>query len=531
MNNKVYQLMVLLIMLTAIAVRILAASYAYPTPGDALHFVQHAIAISNYGWEHMSSYWSQGMILLGVVAIKLGLDPQLFLQIISVVAGVVVVGMCMLIAHALTANRLHVIITGWLAATLPPLVHYSSIGFSEMTFMGLFLSGLYLTWLGGIKRPLLIVPGALFWGVSFYFKTADAKAGTLAVLVAACLFYRNKLLQFRWRWLCAAVIVLFTVFPQSYLSEISRYGSGSKLNNLAWGREWADSKAMAALDRPWQDRMDYLKENGTVSFLWHYKEHMTKRVLLNVIDYYRVLNELCFKYTFRLGAGWFGVFGLGCLLVLLFHGRPSVYLSLLILIGLPALAMSLFFFHERLVVPSLPFIIVLFAYAIALGLSCLLNRTAKAFVLFLVSSITLVNGYHASGYPLQATPWWEYTNRKYVADKIGTYINDGDRFMASGGAQFSLELGLSNPLVAMKLRYAPLEELDSYASDHMVRFILVSEQYRPHWPIHEVFSRAVVLPAGWEVVEDIEIPSKSWRVPDDRWLLIERLDRVNPGVD
>lgn len=516
--------LIVAVLAVALVLRLSAARYAYPTPGDATHFVQHGIAMANLGLDYMSTYWSQGMIAIASLAVKSGLDPHHVLQMTVLIAGLFAVLFVMLMTQKLSGSFGASIFAGLLAAVLPALVLYSVIGYSEMAYMAFILGAAYFVVCAIHGSALHFLSAAVMGGLSFYFKGADAMVLCAALGVYLLIFHRGKLLR---SWKCLALAVLVggvTVSPLFIITKM-RSGSvqpGSKILNLAIGRDWADSKAVYAVEKPWQARADYLNEHGALAFIFKYRGEISTRMVLNSVDYVKIVNDLLFQKTFRMGSGWFLLFAV-FMVAMTIRKRLAMTLALpLLCILMPGFIMSLFFFHDRLVVPVLPFYLVVVAIISHAVWIDMRERYAKWLMGATCAGILLFYGAHASGIAPGRTPWWSYYNAAAVAQKLDTYGGEDLRIMASHAGVISVYHYNVNPLVAQPIPFAGLAEIENVAARQNVDLILVSDQYMTHWPVHAVFDERTSLPGGWVLLEDYTIESDDWRVPNDRWLFIGR---------
>jgi len=507
----------------ALTVRIIAASLFYPTPGDAGHFIQHAVTIASTGdWTNMSTYWSQGMIAAGVAGIAMGWNPHHAMQYLSCVSGVLLVLFSVLLCWQIWRSHAVCMVAGFLVATLPPLVHYSAVGYSEMTFMMLIMGAVFFLRLGLVRWRYGLPLSGLFMGAAFYFKGADAMVTAFGLVLYALWFHRERVKAHVVLCLITLLIVAGAAAPL-FIYTGSKQGTiqpGGKIMNLALGRDWRDSKAAWGLKHEWHDRRDYLNAHGTAGFIWTYKQHLMKRVILNSADYVRLLNDALFKKTFRMGTGWFLLFALMIVWLLIRYRRNADVFLPLVCICASSGPMLLFFFHERIMVPVLPFYLILIGAGIGLAYESALSLKRKTLVGLLVASFVSFNAWHSTGFADYKLANWNYENYQTVAGHLRKYGGDELIVMSNGGV--SVHFYTNNPLRSVALPYGSIDEVEAFAKDSNVDLIAISDQPFPHWPISGVFSNPTKLHPDWRILEDVLIPGVDWNIPSDRWLIIAR---------
>lgn len=106
----------------------------------------------------------------------------------------------------------------------------------------------------------------------------------------------------------------------------------------------------------------------------------------------------------------------------------------------------------------------------------------------------------------------------------------------SYGPALAVEFNKTNPLKAVEVPYGTIEQVSEIADQNHVRFIVVSDVFRSHWPIARLFDEGVPSPANWTLREELVFPEEEWSGsrghPAERCRIYERLlMTVTKGVE
>jgi len=489
----------ILLISATVGLRLLAADKAYPVAGDAGHFVQHGVALANGVPGAMSTYWSQGMILIAAEAVKLGLDPRYILQGTVLICGILQMGLFAYLVFLMTGSRGWAHVGGWLIATSPTMVHYSITGYSEMPYMMLLTAGLCFGVLGMKKRRGFLWAAGVLIGLSGYFKGLDAA-------VAACGFGLFVLLRTegggRRRMLLASIvpivafIVLLPLCSFTYINSGS-FTPGSKGGgNFALGDDWTDSKVVYSAEGM------RLEEKST----WDLALQIPGRVARNSAHTFRLFNRQIFIKGFRMGTFWFFLL-FGGILVILWRKQVADAILPACLLGTQLGLLWLVFVHERVLVASLPLVLLLFLLAWQAGPQRQLNPFQTRVARFILILFLAVNARYAVNAFSSEFFGWHYANIEECAKALREYGTDADVVM-SYGPHLAVEFNQSNPLKTVEIPYGTLAEVEGIARHEKVRFIIISDVFRPHWPIARLFDKGVFAPENWILREELVFPEK-----------------------
>lgn len=508
--EKQTRLIGFLILLLALVLRLVAAQKAYPTPGDASHFVQHGVALAHGVPGAMSTYWSQGMILLAAAAVKLGIDPKIMLQSASVISGVYVVLGGMLILFRLGAPSGAAWIYGLLSAVNSALIHYSATGYSEMTYMAFLVGAVHVGLIANHRKLsdawwLWTISGLLF-GMGGYFKGLDA-------VVALCSFCLYQLLAWPVSWTdriarCSILVIIafVTLLPlciYTYQTD-GKFAPGNKGGNLFLGLDWQDSKKVYNPRVSIQDK----------SFI-DVVEELPSRLVQNSLNTVRLLNESMFIKGLRVGTIWYALF----FTFISYHAvryRFNEARLLCILFSLQILLLCLVFVHARILTPSLPWLLMLFGLGLFDLWSKSIMPTSRVLVITCLTYIGAMSIYAHSTFTREYF-YWRYENIVETANRLKSIAAESDRIMTYGGTLAS-EFYKVNPLQSFEIPFGPLSVVEAKAEQKKIDFILVSDQYHGHWPISDVFNGDEPLPFNWTVEKVLVFDQNSY-VPE----IIERV--------
>lgn len=478
------------VLAVAFAVRWVAAREAYPVPGDGGHFVQWGVALA-HGHAKLNTYWSQGMVLAAAGAERLGVDPKRTLQGISFVAGMLVVLLFGGITGRLAKSGGWGLVGGLWAATNLTMVKYSIEGYSEMAYMALLMGAVYVA-LGGMPGWKRDLAAGVLLGLGGWFKGLDAA-------VAACAYALWRWAwggRWRWDWRLAAVVptvafvVLLPLCAYTY-SETGQFAPGSKGGgNFLLGLDWKDSKVVYAAEPV---------ETRTYAEAFR---ALPRQVVGNVHDMFRLANEQLFTRGVRMGTIWFTLLG-AALAVSLGKGRGGAdgcnrWMLPVSLMGCQLALMSLAFVHDRILAPTLPWVVL----AGLLGVEQWFGRrggSGRGAVLCVFTAYCAVFASYSLHASRTESAWWRYGRIKRVGEcLLGLGMDERDVVMHYG-PQLSIETHHGNPLLMAEVPFGSIEEVGKVAAEKGVRFAAISDTWRGHWPIAAVAAGEASPPAGWRL--------------------------------
>lgn len=492
MNRKTLSGMLVLVVL-AVLVRCLAAREAYPTPGDGGHFVQYGVAMA-HGYAKLNTYWSQAMVSAAAGAELAGVDPRRVLQGISFVSGVLVVLLFAGIATRITKSGWWGLAAGMWAATNPTMVQYSIEGYSEMGYMAFLMGAVYIG-LGEKSSWKRDVAAGVLLGIGGYFKGLDA-AVAAAAYGAWRLWWGG---QKRWDWGRAAVVpvaVFAVLLPLCIytFSETGQFAPGSKgSGNFLLGPDWKDSKVVYAADG--------LKTRSYIETI----RALPRQVMGNVHDVFRLVNEQLFTRGLRMGTIWFAL-----LAVVLVMGLSKSKFQLLgdsggcvaCLAGAQIGMMSLVFVHDRILVPTLPWLVLL-ALLGGYGWWKRWNRKERIVVAVVFGMYCAVCGVYARKVWRTEFAWWRYEHVSQVAKAILDMGMREEDVVMHYGPQLSIETHRENPLRTVEVPFGSIDDVKRMTKEIGVRFVAISDTWRGHWPIARIFEVGVDAPADWMLRKDL----------------------------
>lgn len=499
----------------ALVIRWWAAIKAYPCSGDAGHFVQYGVALAHGVPGSLSTYWSQMMIIFAYLAETLGMDPRYAMQYVSMVSGTIVVIVSALIAWRVTRHTVMMLITAGLCAVNPVLVQHSVTGYSEMPYLACMLLGVYV----GIKQdrhPIMraILAGSLI-GVAGYFKGLDAAVAAVSMGLYLFIARKNSLpVGFAHASVISvtAFIVLLPLCIYTY-QQSGKFMPGSKGGNLALGLDWKDSKIVYAAD----PELAKKKTKSTSEII----RMLPVRIARNIPDIYRIFNKQLFIKGFRMGTIWFGLICILWLYHVFRFERSLMWLPLCMLI-FQLMLLSLVFVHSRLLVPSLIWII----FIVGAFLKIIWGRcdVFRRYVMgVLIGVFMVVNAvYSFSAYQMEFC-FWRYPHIIATAEKLKNIAKDDDVIMTYG-PHVAVEFYEHNPRLTVEMPYGTLEEVEAIAQKHGVQYIIVSDTFRSHWPISQVFEASSELPENWKIVETLRFDGDpaGYRYPSEQIMILRR---------
>ena len=507
----------ILLTVISVGIRLVAARDAYPSCGDSSHFVQHGVALANGVPGAMSTYWSQGMILIAAGAEKMGLDPRYAMQTTTLVSGVGVVLLFSGIIWMMTNSRNLALVGGLILAANVSMVHYSITGYSEMPFMLFLMGGVCVGVTKRLNSSLRYGLAGMLIGVGGYFKGLDAS-------VAACGFGLYVILSDTEDWIyrcrsavmvvAIALVVLLPLCIFTYM-ETGQFSPGSKgSGNFVAGADWADSKKIYAVEG-----MTFLQKTSA-----DIVREIPSRIVHNFADFFRVINMQFFVRGFRMGTIWF--FGLSIVgAILYFRYFDKTFYLPICMVGIQLGLLLIVFVHDRLLIPSLPWIF------LALILTCssmLRNANMNRRVVFLAGLVVMIFIGINACYALESFRtewfWWRYSNMVECAYQLKVHGGTDQDVVMTYGPTLAVEFNKTNPLKTVEVPFGSIEKVEKLADQQDVRFIVISDVFRSHWPIADLFDDRSMAPANWKLLQEITFPEEELSGhPRERCRIYERV--------
>lgn len=501
--------------LWGLAIRLMAVGKVFPAQGDASHFVQHGKAYVAMGMEAISGYWSLLPQFITAWSVKMGLMPQYVLQATTVGFGVLLVAGVYALALELGRSRTIACVAGLLVATNPVLTASSTSGLSETPHMALATWALVLAFTGVRKGTAwrLVLAGGVA-AVDMYYRPYDL----LFYLAGAAPFVLWRLREHGWKKgavLLASALLVGGVCSVPFLAITAAKSAGgvgtSKLSNLAYGENGLDAKAMYAAkglhgeDTDFMRRIEELRENGTLGYMWAHRGEIAKHYVLNVMRGARNANEHLFTGMFRMGLFWFAGVLLLCVWGMWVDGKGWMAGYAVFSMGVILGALSLGFVHPRWIMQFLPFLVIL----VGGGFEWLYGRIPagwgrKAAWGCLVV-VGLLNGRWAV---LRLDDEWKQRNLFPVSERLHELMGEDERLMC-----FHPELPAlfyrENTLDWDNLPYDTVEGVFELAEAHRADCIALDDSVFPHFPIHEIERRPELIPVPWREVDRMEFEKKT----------------------
>lgn len=514
----------LIIFLFALVIRVIASINAYPVAGDAAHFVQHGIALAHGDLRGLSLYWSQGMIGLAALAEFLGLDPRYVLQWVNILSGSIVCVLFYGISCRVLRNRAIALVIALWACVNPKMVQYSVTGYSEMSYM-LFLYFALLLFVCGLMdgRRVFFVCTGLALGMGAYFKALDACVviGALVAYATGWFLYAKK---YRSVINIGLMVLMFAglIFPLCAYTyqRTGSFSPGSKGSNFALGDNWKDSKFVYDVEQKLVSDTSEGAE-GMLLFAVHHGKLIGVRWLSHMIEAVRLFNNQLFSDGVRLGSVIFSMTLLLCSVVW-WKRKQIVMYGLLFVCLLTVSMICLCFVHDRLLVPVLP-IVLLFVgsgvYCVFQDIRCplWLCRLLGIFViLFFVANARL----SAKSFENEFF-FWRYQNVEYVGKELRNYADESDIIMCQY-PHLAIEFYKTNAMSFVEMPYGEITQVEQYCEKQDVDIVVVSDQFRSHWPIVSLYHEPELAPKNWFLKKKIVIPSRRWDIPDETYLIYSR---------
>ncbi len=520
---------VVLVGVLALVLRLAAAADAYPVPGDGAHFVQFGTELAAGNPRGLSEYLSPAMVGTAALARKMGWAPAYVLQYAAVVFGTAAVVGAMLLAGALFRKWNRAVVVGLLAATNPSLVQYSISGFSEMPYVGLSVWGVlgFWTWLSterGRVVPLLLGFAAL--GLGAYYKGPDASLLAAITLVFGAVHLLRQGRARRMVPLAGAAAVFAAVILPLCLFTYHRSGQfmpGTKGDNLYVGDSWDDSKLWYATvpvsESPQlAERYRYFMDHGPAKFIWKFRSELAASWVRHVAQSVRLLSDQLFCGPFRMGPGWL-VLLLALAAAMAVHQKQfSPWWLPLCLSGITIAAISLCLVHDRLMIPSFVFLLLIVSDAILRLAESAGSRAVRAVAIAGFAAFLLKYALLSLDAERREWAYWRYPNMQAVGQALRNLGAEEDILMAQG-PHIAIEFYTNHPCRFLELPCAERREMEEYARARNVTLIVVSDKARPHWPIARLFDGEPA-PDGWRLLTTLSfpgdeaagVPAESYRV-------------------
>lgn len=484
--------------------RMSAAGLAYPAQGDASHFVQHGVRMAETG-AGLSGYWSLAPQFLACWAYRAGWDPSSVLQISTVLFGVLLVLGVMCLASALALPAWIAVLVGLVAASNPILVESSVGGLSETPYMALVvLAYAGIEWALGRGRFVGAVVGGIAWGLALYYRPFEAALGGIVLAIYLAVLHVSRIRRLGVARLAIAAGAMLVV-GAPFLVISSRQGAlaagHSKLVNLAFRDHGLDSKAARSLPRPGgtqtplQEEIDRLRTEGTVRYLWNSRAEILRKAPGNLVQAGRWLNGYVFSGAFSMGMAFFVLFNVWLSFCIARSPKwPGVLLPLLHVVA-ASLALCLSFVHPRWIIQFIPIYLILVGFGLYASAGDHRSRAIPAFVL-----VILFVAQNASWAVLRQRDNWMPLNVLSVGHTLRSMLEPDDVVMCFG-PELAVQSNPSKPWNYVEMPYATLDEVEAFADEENVAWVVLSDRQFAHYPVQCVFAGCEP-PATWLLAKE-----------------------------
>jgi hypothetical protein len=516
----------LLVILLATAVRVWVGWNADPLDLDVGHFVRFGKALADGNPSGFSHHWSLGPILLTALTYRLGLDPLFWLQVSTLLAGVIATGACMVMVHRLCGIRPVALLAGLLMACNPSMIVYSVNSMGEMPFIALLLlAAVVQIPPEGVTRhhPGRFLSAAALLGLGYLYRPVESYMafGLLGLWQVKHTWTSRAFSRLLWIGLAAVVFISFSM-PQTVVTKIRTgvWSPSTKFAMLVYRDYGTDSKAMYGLNTPLQEEQRRYEEMGTARYLWAQKAAIARSSVRTAGNAFRELKGQLFDGSFRIGTGWaIGLAMAGA--IVLWNARWRKLL--LACASFPAAisaVLCLSYVHTRFMVTSIPFTASLFSALAYAAYSRLQDRRLRGALLVLLALAMGSNILYAK---VNGGDGWYAQNIIKVARQMKRYAGEDDVIM-SLGPPYAVRFYERHawPLWD-NMPYGTIEEVLDYAASRSVKLIVVAHRTYPHWPIQKLFDGAP-LPPGWTIAAHprFERYNPRWGDETDEYLLLLR---------
>ena len=520
-----------LVLLLALGVRWVAFPYAYPAPGDAVHFVQAGVELAAGDKGAWSTGLSPGPQLVAAAAARAGLSPARGLQALSLLSGVVSVMVFVLLAWRLFGRWVHALLAGAVIGCNPNFVYYSVGGWSEMPYIAVLAVASLLAWrwLCGQQRGSIWIAILALLGVGSYFRPLESQSLALLCAAFGCVVALGRRNAKALVAVVAGVVVLACVEAPIYwmtYKMTGRMSLGTKDVNLVMGTSNYDSKAMHAISEPWAKEYAELKQVGVPRYMWERRAYYIRLWTANMARAFRLVGDAVFSGSFRLGPVWWFLVLLAGGILAWAGGAWRSWSFCLFLLLLPLAEISLANVQERYIVQSLPFAIMLFVDILIRAIDAAPLRTVRAVaILFLVFFLAKNS---AQAVRLVDETDWYYFNARQVGQLLQQFGSDEETLMTQ---QYCMTLHFHDryPRRLVGLPFGTIEDTAEYARQKGVSVIALSSWVFRHWPINALFHGAPP-PADWRLVDEVVFarPSRFGDL-EERYLVYRREPKPSAG--
>lgn len=523
-----------LITLLALVIRIWVAWDAYRAPYDVPHFIEDAIRLLGGDMKGLNPHWSLGGILTAAIALRWGFEPDLWLQIVTVLTGTGLVWAIMMMVLRLTGNRAAALLTGAITAVNPTMIEFSVNSMGEMPYLFFLVFSIvcFLPPHDQPDTPRWRFPAAsAVLGVGMFYRPVECFIAFVILAGWQILRTRKEGLPMLRPLLLGALFFSIFVAPHPLLTkrQYDTLSLSSKIViSLAAGSVGTDSKALYALEPPRRDHVEHLRERGILSYLWVNRREIAGNYTRNMTGAFRISKDQLFPAGFRVGTGW--AFGFFLLAALLLHRPP--WRSLLIAgvvfsVSLPSL-LSLSFIHPRWLVNILPFTLAMGTATIYL----IFQRTQARSVRVLATALLAAFMINATLYAKHTSgDGWYGHNQQAVGEQMRRFASH-DAIIVSTDPKIALGFYGTHPFRWRSMRYGPIEDVLAFAARQNADLFVVASNILPHWPIQELFEGAPV-PDGWIILDHVvyERYNPRWGYQTDAYLVLGRAQETEETVE
>jgi hypothetical protein len=497
------------ILFAAFGLRAHFAGMAYPAQQDSVHLIQAGVQWANGVPGRFSGIHQEFPVLVSGIAYKLGLNPAKALQWTMCLLGTLLVGMTMLLATRLFDRHR----AGWLAglwsAANPGLLNYSVNSMPEIGFAACLLGAYSITagaLRGGpVRYGRTLVSFALI-GAGIYLKPLDSL--TAMALIAGWILLINITGLRKVVLPVGAGLLLFAavIYPHHYLQSLAPaenslgVGMINRAGGIVKGLKAHESRYeyASALDSDYARSIEELRRQGIAGWIWHNRVDISRRYLLNLMRAIRTYGDYLFTNAFRVGNAWFIAMIASIILVGIASPRRRQVVFLALAVSAFPLGVSLGYIFERWLIIYVPLFIVLIAGHLVHTAS-LWDLRWKRIAWLLLLFVMMGNSVKAVQQQLKDEAWF-WDNQKSVAVWLRDVARNGERIM-SGKPTLMLETDLVRPERWAQLTPASVERVEELAALGNISFIVLSDDFYPHWPINQLLKDAPA-PGNWTNLGD-----------------------------
>jgi hypothetical protein len=298
--------------------------------------------------------------------------------------------------------------------------------------------------------------------------------------------------------------------------QTGSFTPGSKgWGNFSAGLDWSNSKEVHAIEQSYKT-----KSMGEVA------REIPSRIIHNAHDIMRIFNQHLFQKGFRVGTIWFFVF-FTAVMWLLFKKEKDLLFFIFSMSIFQLFLLSIVFVHARNLFPAMSWVLLAFISAIGYLYKAFFERW-KCITILLIGCFIFINAVYSSSVFKQEFAYWRYNNIVKTAKRMREYASEDDVIM-SYMPQLAVEYYTNNPLKWVGMPYGKVKEVFKYADVHDVKFIVVSDSFRRHWPISSlVTDPESPLPEGWILVDTLNFDGdpEGWRYPAETMKVFRHVENV-----